>query len=84
MGQMLLHYCQLIILDVLREQLFVKETQLLPRNLFCLSFSWLQGSKKPKVAGHLQSPFLGSSVAKEGAQDWKDLAWSPVTPLPQG
>lgn len=59
---MLLHYCQLVILDVLREQLFVKETQLLPRNLFFLSFSWLQGSEKPKVPGHLQSLFLGSSL----------------------
>lgn len=54
---MLLHYCQLVILDVLREQLFVKETQLLPRNLFFLSFSWLEGTWAP--AEPLSGQFCG-------------------------
>lgn len=59
---MLLHYCQLVILDVLREHLFVKETQLLPRNLVFLSFFWLQGREKAQGTWVPAKPFLGSTV----------------------
>lgn len=81
---MLLHYCQLIILDVLREHLFVKETQLLLRKLFCLSFLWLQGREKTQDTWAPAKPLSGQhSAAEEGARAREDLAWSPSTPLPQ-
>jgi len=82
---MLLHYRQLIILDVLREHLFVKETQLLPRNLVFLSFFWLQGREKAWGTRAPAKPLSGQHpAAEEGAQAPDDLARSPTTPLPQG
>ena len=81
---MLLHYCQLVILDVLREHLFVKETQLLPRNLFFLSLFWLQGREKAQGTWAPAKPLSGQHpAAEEGAQAWENLAWSPTTLLPQ-
>lgn len=81
---MLLHYCQLVVLDVLREHLFVKETQLLPRNLFFL-FLWLQGRERARGTRAPAKPLSGQHLAaKEGAQARDGLSWSPTTPLPLG
>lgn len=80
---MLLHYCQLIILGVLREHLFVKETQLLPRNLFFLAFFFFflaEGQRKsPRCSGTCKSPFWTSPAAEAGT-GLGDLAQSPASP----